>query len=267
MKIAIDDCTQNLGWIHQDTTNTTQITTWEHLASSGYKSQLLFKFTSPSIAYIDYSPRIETKNLDNIALSIKCNQTIIPKALTDYGLKIRFYQDQFTFTEFLMEVNQSFEQYTFRNPHRYISRIEIEALVPIQFFISDIILFIDELPIDAYEGIKSHILKYIDRKSVQIGTLSGDRGSNTAQVSDTTYLDKYQCIMLENGDIHQIISDVSTRSISFGNEYGLSVLSDEFKDIPFYLYFPVEFTANEVDSYIAGISISGFDQEILEEQE
>lgn len=268
MKVVLDDCALNRGWVHQDNSNSVELTDWGHLTTSYLKKQLLFKFLVPSIAYIDYSQVLDTKSLPNIAFSIKCDQTIIPDSYSTYPLKIRFFKDQFTSIEFLIEASQSFEQQTFRNPYQTISRIEVETTIPIQFFISEIIAFKDDLPIDIFRGVQSHILQFVDRKTYKIGTLSGNKDSSEAVVSSTDYLDKYQCIMLEDGSIHQIISDVSDRTIRFGNAYDGELLKECYEDVPFYLYFPVELPANmEDDAYAAGITVSGFDKEVLEEQE
>lgn len=269
MKLKIEDFTSLTDWSINAPSVIALNEFPEYIASLYYSSSLIAQFktadttrtltkTFSSIDVTDYdiltfSMWSETKGKQQYGRNIESdfNYKIKINSTDEYYLPV---YDSFT------DVNINIKDIT------EIDRIEITALHSgdDSIILSEMLVELEELPIDLLQDVKSHLEFYLNRnvgKGILLGTISVTAGETEIPTGDYNYLDRYAVILIDDGvnsETHQIAimdDNVSLATIN-DNFDGKSILND-YTDADLYITFPVYINPDERNVRLPGLCVWG----------
>jgi hypothetical protein len=259
MKTVIDTLTSATGWSGATIT----ADTWPMFAASYLPGQLRMDFTTGQIATKTYSPAVNVAGRYGLAFNV-----ISKNSDSDgYRLKVRFFSGV-TVKEFWVPLTQDFLTVQFKNYLSTVDKIEFEATANISIFISEIIAYTDNIPIDAERGVKQVLdLALASEVMPQIGIITGSAGDKEVTIASPNYLDRYLCFTVggETYQIAELTQDNKCKLTPFGN--GPALATNKSAAVAS-LMIPVAVEPRENEAYLPGIAIfSDFDAEPDEEEE
>jgi hypothetical protein len=261
MKIVIDQLIDPADWIFSGD-GTAEFQEWPHLAASHLPGALLFTFNEPCTASLDLAAPAPL--LDQHGNRLHSFQFYQHSYYTGpNSAKIRFIDRAGsptppwpTLEYWLMpDVYPQFE-----NGLDQVDRIEIEALGPVQFWASELIAFVDELPIDIYRALQAVIEYERDRlPSIRCGTVTASAGDTELQIGETgrQFLDQRTPIRI--GSEKHVIENWTDEGKALLSKQGLDgeTLASDYTNEPVYLFLPVNTEPGADKFMLPSINLSG----------
>ena len=269
MKTVIDTLTATTGWTG---TATVAADTWPMFAASYLPGQLRMDFTNGQIASKTYSPAVDVTGLPGLCFNAIAKTADAPG---QYRLKVRFYSGV-SFKEFWVPLTTDFLTIQFKNYYSSISKVEFEAVANVSIFISEIIAYRDQMPLDAEIGVKQVLdLAMATETLPAFGVITGAAGQTSVEVKSPNYVGRYACFTV-GGESYQLFEGTQD------NKYTLTPFGDAVQQAhgskpalktnknatPATLLIPVEIEPRENEAALPGIAVySDFDAEPVEEEE
>ena len=269
MKLKIEDFTSLTGWNINSPSVIALNEFPEYIASLNYSTSLIAQFKSADTTktLIKTFSAIDITDYEILTFSIwsetKGKQQYGRNISTDFNYKIKINSTD----EYYLPVYNSFTDVNINvKDITSIDRIEITALYPGDdtIILSEMLVELEELPIDLLEEVKSHLEYYLTRnvgKGILLGTISVAAGETEIPTGDYNYLDRYAVILIDDGnnsETHQIaIMDDNISLATINDNFDGSQILNTYVDADIYITFPVYINPDERNVRLPGLCVWG----------
>lgn len=259
MKTVIDSLIATTGWTGVGCT--LEATTWPEFAASGLSGQTRMTFAASGTRTATKTFTADVTGLPAFAFNIvsKDADAFDPTLSTaanvaNMRLKVKFISGASN-VEYWVPLTKEFVSLRFLNPFSSVTSIVFTATAAVDIFISEIIAYKDQMPLDAQNALRDLLAYYRDAETqVATGTVTGTAGSTTVTTL-ADYIDKYYSFKV-GSEICQVLE------IGTGGTTKLkSPLVSTHVNAVTYLYIPVSNNDEEEDVF-PGIKVQdGFNFE------
>lgn len=269
MKLKIEDFTSLTGWSINSPSVIALNEFPEYIASLNYSTSLIaqFKTADTTKTLIKTFTAIDITDYDILTFSIwsdtKGRQHYGRNIESDFNYKIKINSSD----EYYLPVYDSFTDVNINvKDITSIDRIEITALFPgdDSIILSEMLVELEELPIDLLKEVKSHLEFYLNRntgKGILLGTISVAAGETEIPTGDYNYLDRYSVILIDDGnnsETHQIaIMDDNVSLATLNDTFDGLTMLNSYTDADIYITFPVYINPDERNVRLPGLCVWG----------
>lgn len=269
MKLSIDSFNSLTGWNINSPSVIALNEFPEYIATLQNDASLIaqFKTADTTKTLIKTFSAIDVTDYEILTFSIwsqtKGKQKYGRNQIEDFNYKIKINNTD----EYYLPVYESFTDVNINiKDVTSIDRIEITALYPGEdtIILSEMIVELEELPIDLLKEVKSHLDFYLDRnigKGILLGTISVTAGDTEIPTGDYDYLDRYAVILIDDGinsETHQIaMMDDNVSLATLNDNFDGSQILNTFIDAEIYIAFPVYINPDERNVRLPGLCVWG----------
>lgn len=245
MKTAIDNCTSAASWSLSNATVTA--TTWPMFASSYLSGQLQFAISDGGTA--EKATGTVLTPYANLGFSIIAKDN----DRNDFRLRFRVYNGA-DYKEYYVPLSTQFVQVKLKHYYSQVTKIVFLADADVEFFVSELINYTDQIPFDLYTGVLKLLQKHIETMP-QIGVVTCSSGATSITITGAKYLDKYLTFRVGN-EIHQIAEITQGKAITLTAYGNGKTMAGAFTNEPVYLYLPAEIEPNQFFIFEPGFSFT-----------
>lgn len=270
MKLNIDHLINTTGWVVNSPSVIQEITEKKYIAGLNNKSLMITFDSDDSIrtAIKTFGTPFDVTNYKTLIFSIWSqtkgeNKLYIKPADFAYKIDIdgvkEFYipvYDNFTDIEIGLEDITQITQIKITPLH-----MDTDTII-----ISEMIVELEELPLDILFAVKEHVDYYLVASQglgLVLGTVSASSGDITINLDNPDYLDRYGIIKIDDGnnnETHQI-DDNNSGNFQLNKNFDGDSIINTFVNANVYLQFPTFINPGQFEIRLPGIAIWGITPE------
>lgn len=269
MKLNIDSFTSLTGWNINSPSVIALNEFPEYIATLQNNVSLIAQFKTADTVktLIKTFTSIDITEYEILTFSIwsqtKGKQNYSKNQIEDFNYKIKINDTD----EYYLPVYETFTDVNINVKNvTSIDRIEITALYPGDdtIILSEMIVELEELPIDLLKEVKSHLEFYLNRnagKGILLGSISVVAGETEIPTGDYDYLDRYAVILIDDGnnsETHQIATmDDNISLATLNDNFEGNTILHNYTDADIYITFPVYINPDERNIRLPGLCVWG----------